>query len=127
MVFAALYFIVPLVNLLDMHCVYAHGNDPENKQFALNREPLAPALRKWSAARHEPRQWPTHVKEKRAFLNFVPCFGRGTIQDRRDINYHRLASRTGASRRQHCRCLAPEIRHVPLAALSKGHISLCSV
>jgi hypothetical protein len=34
---------------------------------------------------------------KGAFLHFVPCFGRGAIQYRRDINYHCLASRIGAA------------------------------
>jgi hypothetical protein len=95
-VFAALYFIVLLVDLLEMYCVYANRDDPEDEQFTLNREPFAPALRNWRAARHDPRQWPNNVTVKRAFLNFVPRFGRGTIQDRRDIYYYRLASRGGA-------------------------------
>src|ERR1700748_2153615 len=87
--------MVLLVEFLEIYCVYANRDDPEDEQFALNREPLAPVLRNWRAARRDPRQWPNNVTVKRAFLNFVPRFGRGTIQDRRDIYYHRLASRGG--------------------------------
>ena len=96
-VFAALYFIVLLVDLLDMQCSYTDRDDPEDKRPALNREPLAPALRKWGAGRHDPNQGPNDMNEKRAFLNFIPRFGRRTIQSRRDINFHRLASRAGAA------------------------------
>ena len=56
-------------------------------------EPLALALRK-RPGRHKASQGPDHMTEKRAFLNFVPCFGSGTIHYRRYINFHRLASRS---------------------------------
>jgi hypothetical protein len=39
-------------------------------------------------------QGPDDMTEKRAFLNFVPCFGGGTIQQRRYINFHYSASRS---------------------------------
>src|SRR5713226_7454703 len=57
-VFAALYLIVLVVDLLDMQCSYTDRDDPKDERFALNREPLAPALRKWGADRHDPSQRP---------------------------------------------------------------------
>src|SRR5438105_3342494 len=96
-VLAGLYLIVLVVDLLEMQCSYTDRDDPKDERFALNREPLAPALRKWGAGRHDPNQGPNDMNEKRAFLNFIPRFGRRTIQNRRDINFHRLASRTGAA------------------------------
>jgi hypothetical protein len=73
-------------------CVY-NRDDSEDEQLAFKDEPLAPALRK-RPGRHKASQGPDHMTEKRALLNFVPCFGRGTIQCRRYINFHRLASRS---------------------------------
>ena len=87
-VFAALYFIVVVVDLLEMQRVYTDRDDSEDEQLAFKDEPLAPALRK-RPGRHKASQGPDHMTEKRAFLNFVPCFGRGTIQYRRYINFHR--------------------------------------
>jgi hypothetical protein len=73
--------------------VYTDRDDSEDEQIAFKDEPLALALRK-RPGRHKASQGPDHMTEKRAFLNFVPCFGRGTIQYRRYINFHRLASRS---------------------------------
>ena len=96
-VFAALYLIVLVVDLLEVQCSYTDRDDAKDEQFALNRVPLAPTFRKWGIDRHEPSQRPNHMTVKGAFLHFVPCFGRGAIQYRRDIYYHCLASRTGAA------------------------------
>src|ERR1700730_15852838 len=86
-------FEVFVVDLLHMQRSHPDWNEPEDERLALNGQPRAPALRKRGAARYDPSQRPNDMNEKRAFLNFVPGFRRGTIQDRRDINYHRLASR----------------------------------
>src|SRR6266705_2100045 len=65
----------------------AERNPAFKPRLALNCEPLAPALRKWGAGRHDPSQGPNDMKEKRAFLNF---FCRGTIQYRRDKRGDRI-------------------------------------
>ena len=88
-VFAALYFKVVVVDLLKIQRVYPDRDDSEDEQLAFKDEPLAPALRK-RPGRHKAGQGPDHMTEKRAFLNFVPCFGCGTIQYRRYISFHRL-------------------------------------
>src|SRR5262245_14849819 len=104
--FTALYFIIILVDLFETESPNADRDKPEDERFALNREPLAPALRKWGACRRDPRQRPNHINEKRTLLNLVPCFGRRTIQDRRDIHYH-------ATPDAHCRILSSIVQ--PLA------------
>src|SRR5271168_1586456 len=76
-----------------MQGVHADREDTEDEQLASKDEPLAPALRKRGAGRHKASQGPDDMTEKRAFLNFVPRFGRGTIQQRRYINFHYSASR----------------------------------
>ena len=96
-VLAALYLLGLVVDLLEVQCSYTDRDDAKDEQFALNRVSLAPTFRKWGTNRHEPSQRPNHMTVKGAFLHFVPCFGRGAIQYRRDINYHCLASRIGAA------------------------------
>ena len=96
-VLAALYLIVLVVDLLEVQCSYTDRDDAKDEQFALNRVPLAPTFWKWGTDRHEPSQRLNHMTVKGAFLHFVPCFGRGAIQYRRDIDYHCLASCTGTA------------------------------
>ena len=76
--FAALYFIVVVVDLLEMQRVYADRDDSEDEQLAFKDEPLAPALGE-RAGRHKASQRPDHMTEKRTSLNFIPCFGGRTI------------------------------------------------
>src|SRR4249920_3784670 len=56
-VFAALYFIVVVVDLLEMQRVYTDRDDSEDEQLAFKDEPLAPALRK-RPGRHKASQGP---------------------------------------------------------------------